>query len=106
MSKPTDERGTGSSVLTEDVHETDIGDREPSEAVVDVVAAILDEEPSSLEPLYRTVDPDALDGLYVDESDVSPTVRFRYEGLVVRALTAVPLAALVLRFSAERVGFA
>lgn len=84
MSRPSDDRRAGSHVLADDVYEAEIGDREPSEAVVDVVSALLDREPTALSPLYRTVDPEALDGLCdPDASDARPTVRFHYEGLIV-----------------------
>lgn len=64
--------------------ETDIGDRKPSEAVVDAVAAIADTEPAKLSPLYRTVDPEALDALCRNPgASAQPTVQFNYEGFVV-----------------------
>jgi len=38
-------------------------DRTVAEAIVTAVAAVADEDPNSLEPLYRTVDTDALEKL-------------------------------------------
>lgn len=84
MRQPTDDTGPGRPARDGDVYETDIGEREPSEAVVDVVSAIRDVEPAALAPLYDTIDPDALDSLCSNgERDSRPTVRFDYEGLIV-----------------------
>jgi hypothetical protein len=41
----------------------DFDETPPSEAVVRAVSAVTDSEPTSLEPLYETVDPEALDRL-------------------------------------------
>lgn len=66
------------------MHETEIGDRRPSEAVVEVVSAIRDVEPNDLPPLYEAIDPDALDAVCSDAgTDTQPTVQFSYEGLLV-----------------------
>lgn len=67
-----------------DVYETEVGDRTPTEAVVDVVAAISDAEPASLEPLYDTVDPEAVDALCASGDADEPTVSFEYCGFAVR----------------------
>lgn len=84
MSQPTDDRQPEGAVRGGEIYETEIGDRQPSEAVVDVIAAIRDVEPAKLSPLYQTVDPDALDSLCTNESlGAEPTIRFTYEGLVV-----------------------
>lgn len=84
MSQPTDDRKPEGAVCGGEMYETEIGDRDPSEAVVDVVSAIRDAEPADLDPLYRSVDPDALDSLCTNEDlGAQPTIRFDYEGLVV-----------------------
>lgn len=83
MSKPIDNDGPGTPTLAGELYETEIGDRDPSEAVIDVVAAIKDVRPTELAPLYRSLDPDALDALCTNGGDVPATVRFDYEGLVV-----------------------
>lgn len=49
-----------------------------STAIVDVVAAVENVPARRLEPLYDTVDPDALDALVADETPVE--VSFEYEG--------------------------
>lgn len=46
--------------------------------VVGVVADALGESPGNLEPLHRSIDTDALDGLYAGES--GPRVEFRTNG--------------------------
>lgn len=84
MSQPTDDRRPEESVRGGEIYETEIGDRRASEAVIDVISAIQDVEPARLTPLYRTVDPDALDSLCANEGlGAQPTVRFDYEGLIV-----------------------
>lgn len=84
MSQPTDDRRPDEAVRGGEIYETEIGDRRPSEAVIEVVSAIEDVEPTDLTPLYTRVDPDALDSLCANEGlDAHPTVRFNYEGLVV-----------------------
>ena len=54
----------------------------PSIAVIETVAIAVDREPTSIEPLYESVDPDALDALVQSngaptDSD-SVTVSFRF----------------------------
>lgn len=52
----------------------------PSHAVVEAVSAAEGVNPLDLErPLYRDVDPDALDALFQDDSSVS-SVQFDYHG--------------------------
>ncbi|WP_049922236.1 HalOD1 output domain-containing protein [Halopiger djelfimassiliensis] len=68
----------------------DAGER-ASEAVVTAVAAIADEDPSALEPLYDVVDPDALDSLVehakrVDDAGTHE-LWFTYEGFDVGVRT-------------------
>lgn len=84
MKEPMDGADSGLSVLDDMIHEAEIGDRRPSEAVVDVTAALLDNEPTDMTPLYRTLDPEALDRLCTNaDPGASPTVTFNYEGFVV-----------------------
>lgn len=67
-----------------DVHETVVGDRSPSEAVVDAIAAISDVQPADLDPLYTSIDPDALDALCESGgNDGVPSVSFDYHGFAV-----------------------
>lgn len=60
--------------------------REPSRAVVEVVADAEGVDPLELPPLYEAIDPDALDALFrpsACRTDVPPTsgeVRFGYHG--------------------------
>lgn len=81
------ERTTHEDVLQDggygDVHETEVGDRTPSEAVVDAVAAISDAEPASLEPLYEAIDPDAIDALCTSGDAAEPAVSFEYSGYAI-----------------------
>lgn len=84
MSQPTDDRRPEASVGGGEIYETEVGDRQPSDAVIDVISAIQDEEPAAIRPLYETVDPDALDSLCTNgDRGANPTVRFNYEGLIV-----------------------
>lgn len=83
MKRPVDDRTPEQSVRDETVYETEIGDRQPSEAVIDVVSALRDVRPDDLEPLYHSFDPDALNSLCGNEDEARPTVQFTYEGLVV-----------------------
>lgn len=56
----------------------------PSTAVIQTVAIASDREPASLEPLYKTVDPDALDALLgsseIYSTDGDTTVSFVFAG--------------------------
>ncbi|WP_224337203.1 HalOD1 output domain-containing protein [Haloprofundus halobius] len=56
----------------------------PSAAVIETVAIASDREPTSLEPLYKTVDPDALDALLgsseIPSIDGDITVSFVFAG--------------------------
>lgn len=84
MSQPTDDRWPEELSRGGEIYETEIDDREPSEAVLDVISAIHDVEPANLTPLYEAIDPDALDSLCSNENlGAYPTVRFKYEGLIV-----------------------
>lgn len=84
MKRPVDDTVPARSVQDGTVYETEIGDRQPSEAVIDVVSALKNARPDELEPLYHSFDPDALNTLCDSEDDEArPTVQFSYEGLVV-----------------------
>lgn len=84
MKRPVDDTVPARPVQDETVYETEIGDRQPSEAVIDVISALKGTRPDELEPLYHSFDPDALNTLCSTEDDEArPTVRFSHEGLVV-----------------------
>lgn len=55
-----------------------------SATIIDAVAAIVGREPTSLQPLYEVVDPDALDdllrSLHRTEMDGGGSVNFSYNG--------------------------
>lgn len=56
----------------------------PSTAVIRTVAIASDREPTSLEPLYKTINPDALDALLsssdIHSTDENITVSFVFAG--------------------------
>ncbi|WP_191965910.1 MULTISPECIES: HalOD1 output domain-containing protein [Haloferax] len=56
----------------------------PSTAVIETVAIAANREPTALEPLYNTVDPDALDALFdssgCHSTDGVTTVSFEFAG--------------------------
>lgn len=62
----------------------DATELQPSEHVVQAIAARTDEDPLELSPLYEAVDPDALDALFGgparEGSGSVGKVRFVYEG--------------------------
>ena len=70
----------------EDVYRTsfDSTDVDPSTAVVDVLAAIRGSEPATLESLYDSIDPDALDQLFETHDAATRasdfTVQFTHAG--------------------------
>lgn len=49
---------------------------EPSRAVVDAVAAVMHCDPMDMEPLYRSVDTEALDSIVVNTNGTGVTVSF------------------------------
>ncbi|MCU4974475.1 hypothetical protein OB955_17275 [Halobacteria archaeon AArc-m2/3/4] len=68
-------------------------DESVSEAVLDAVASITDSDPIELDPLYYTIDPDALDTLfesrpYNTELPRDVQVTFSYVGLQVTVTAA------------------
>lgn len=52
-------------------------DEQVSETVITAVAAVTDADPLEMEPLYETIDPDALDRL-CRPSDASPTLQLQF----------------------------
>lgn len=58
-----------------------VTDGPPSRAVVQAVADADDSDPVDLPPLYRVLDPDALDAIFRDRPDGSVT--FEYNGYTV-----------------------
>lgn len=60
-------------------------DESPSEGVVLAVSAVANRPPTTLEPLYRSVDTDALDRLFDRRGADAPTIDlvFEYEGYAV-----------------------
>lgn len=78
----------------------------PSKAVVEVVAAIEEEEPSQLVPLYNVINADALDNLcserFPGRYDSDRLVQFTYHGYEIRVwshgtITAGPSGASMTR---------
>lgn len=67
------------------------GHERPSEALITAVAEVADEEPMTLDPLYESIDPEALDRLFRPASDSKApehgVVTFAYAGYRV-AITA------------------
>lgn len=57
--------GSSGQCATEETYRrrVDFRDRDPHEAVIDVVAAVTGSEPTDLDPLYSVLDPEALDDL-------------------------------------------
>lgn len=57
-------------------------------AVIDAVAAATGDPPTSIEPLYTAVDPDALDGIFesrrMESAPIEPLVEFPYHGVSVQ----------------------
>lgn len=64
--------------------EFDWTDVEPSTAIIELIAEATDCDPIDLEPLYESVDPDALDRLVrgngVDPHDQRLSVSFSFDG--------------------------
>lgn len=72
--------------------EFDWSSRSPSRAVVEAVAIAANAEPTALDPLYDSVDPDALDALVrpggIGSEDGDVTVEFELAGHDVRVHSA------------------
>ena len=60
--------------------EFDWGTVSPSVAVVEAVAVASDREPTAVEPLVETVDPDALNALVAAGGETCSTVTFEFIG--------------------------
>ncbi|ELY90286.1 hypothetical protein C483_12278 [Natrialba hulunbeirensis JCM 10989] len=56
-------------------------DHTASLAVIEAVSTAADCDPTELPPLYDTIDPDALDALFSDQTatDVRPEISFTYD---------------------------
>lgn len=61
-------------------HWPDSDATEPSVRVVEAVAAAQRIDPLECPPLYRSVDPEALDGLFTGRTGTSSRVSFEYAG--------------------------
>jgi len=59
-------------------------DETVSAVVVRAVAAFTGQDPLSMEPLYRSIDPDALDALFEPPSPEAGAVEFSFCGLRVQ----------------------
>jgi hypothetical protein len=49
-------------------------------AIIDVLAALTDNQPETMDPLYDVVDPDALDALFHSQSEQIGRIQFHYGG--------------------------
>ena len=58
------------------------GEPPPTQCVIEGVAALSNRDPSSMQPLYTAVDPDALDTIFAPPTDAHQNahVTFEYEG--------------------------
>ncbi|MCU4741685.1 HalOD1 output domain-containing protein [Natronoglomus mannanivorans] len=68
-------------------------DESVSEAILDAVASVTDSDPIELDPLYYTIDPDALDSLFESRSRTTELPRdvqvtFSYVGLQITVTAA------------------
>lgn len=54
-------------------------DEAPSVAVVRAVCALTDTEPTDLEPLYETIDPEDLDGFFTGSKDTTGPKSLSFE---------------------------
>lgn len=59
-------------------------DEPVTDGVIEAVSEVYDLEPTSLEPLYSVLDPDALDALFKPGDSSNLTVEFRYNGCEVQ----------------------
>ena len=59
------------------------GDRSPSTAIIEAVAAAEDVAPTELDPMYDALDPGALDTLLTEQHDASICIRFTLNGWTV-----------------------
>lgn len=80
----SNDSGAGSSGRVR--HEWSDTDR-PTTAVIEAVAATIDQDPSTMEPLYEHINPDALDAIMTPknpEQSSNILVEFSYNGVDVR----------------------
>lgn len=62
-------------------------DESVTDGVIEAVAAAANQEPTSLDPLYSILDPDALDTLFKPEYSANPQVTFQYNGCLVQVIS-------------------
>lgn len=62
-------------------------DQPVSEGVIEATSAVSNHEPTSLDPLYSVIDPDALDALFEPGNSGSPTVEFQYNECEVQVIS-------------------
>lgn len=55
-------------------------DETVAEGVIEATAAVSNQEPTSLDPLYSVIDPDALNALFNPWHSSDPQVTFQYDG--------------------------
>jgi hypothetical protein len=53
---------------------------DPATAVIEAVSAVVDRDPTEIEPLYGTIDPDALNSAIRSGADAATTVSFPFAG--------------------------
>lgn len=73
------EHGESDDLDDDSAEHSDWGPMMPSTAIIKTVAARADVSPQALPPLYESVDPDALDRLFVSSGDKT-TVSIDYAG--------------------------
>lgn len=59
-------------------------DKSVADGVIEAVSEVYGLEPTSLDPLYSVLDPDALDALFKPEGSGNLTVEFQYNGCEVQ----------------------
>ncbi|WP_247730830.1 HalOD1 output domain-containing protein [Halovivax limisalsi] len=59
-------------------------DRDLVVAITDAIADATGREPFELEPLYETIDPEALSALFAERETADVSITFQYEGHAVR----------------------
>lgn len=62
-------------------------DESVTDGVIEAVSEVSNHDPTSLEPLYSVVDPDALDALFDPGYLGNPQVEFQYNGCRVRVIS-------------------
>lgn len=62
-------------------------DESVTDGVIEAVSEVSDHDPTSLDPLYSVVDPDALDALFDSGYSGNPQVEFQYDGCKVEVIS-------------------